>query len=71
MNGEHIEVRPSWNCRACGRPWPCGPAREELAAARDSVALRVRMWLTLEIACQDMPHGPAHELFDRFLRWTG
>jgi hypothetical protein len=35
------------------------------------VALRIQMWTRLEVAAQDMPHGPAGELFERFLRWTG
>jgi hypothetical protein len=69
-NGEHVEERPSWACRTCGRPWPCEPAREELAAL-DPVALRIQMWTRLEVAAQDMPTGPASELFERFLRWTG
>jgi hypothetical protein len=71
MSSEHIEERPSWDCGACGKPWPCDPAREELAAALDPVALRIQMWTRLEVAALDMPHGPASELFERFLRWTG
>jgi hypothetical protein len=35
------------------------------------VALRIQMWTRLEVAAQDMPTGPASELFERFLRWTG
>ncbi len=22
----HLPRRPSWECRACGEPWPCQPA---------------------------------------------
>jgi hypothetical protein len=68
---EHVEERPSWDCGACGKPWPCDPAREELAAALSPVTLRTDMWMRLEVAVQDLPPGPPSELFDRFLRWTG
>jgi len=71
VTGEHIEERPSWDCRACGKPWPCDPAREELAAALDPTALRSQMWTRLEMAVSDLPPGPSAELFERFLRWTG
>jgi len=71
MNGEHVEERPSWDCRACGKPWPCEIARKELDAELSPRALRTAMWLRLEVAAQDMPDGPASELFERFLRWAG
>jgi hypothetical protein len=22
---EYLLKRPSWDCRACGKPWPCEP----------------------------------------------
>lgn len=68
---EHIEERPSWDCRACGKPWPCDPAREELAATLAPTRLRTQMWTRLEVAAQDLSHDPAAELFERFLHWTG
>lgn len=68
---EHLEERPSWDCQACGRPWPCDHAREELATGLSPAALRIEMWNRLEAACLDMPHGPASEMFERFLHWTG
>jgi hypothetical protein len=71
MTGEHVEERPAWNCRACGQPWPCPTARNELAAALPPTVLRSQMWQRLEVAAEDMPGGPASELFRRFLRWTG
>ncbi|GAA4928588.1 hypothetical protein [Actinoplanes utahensis] len=67
---EHSPARPSWDCRSCGRPWPCHPARSELVRDRGRVDLAVLMWEHLEEAARDMPHAPASELFDRFLRWT-
>jgi hypothetical protein len=70
LSGEHIELRPSWDCAACGRPWPCDPAQEELATTLSPVALRTRMWARLERAALDAPHVPPGELFERFLHWT-
>lgn len=70
VNGEHVEERPSWRCRTCGEPWPCGPARERLATALSPIMLRTQMWARLEAAALDMPRGPVSELFERFLRWT-
>ncbi|MEV6301483.1 hypothetical protein AB0M02_18880 [Actinoplanes sp. NPDC051861] len=67
---EHEPSRPSWDCAACGRPWPCGPARANLTAELGRVDLAVRMWDYLEEAARELPQTPASELFDRFLRWT-
>ncbi|RZU50118.1 hypothetical protein EV385_1883 [Krasilnikovia cinnamomea] len=71
MNDEHIEERPSWRCRSCGEPWPCDQAQANLAATLSPTALRIHMWIRLEIAAQDMPQGLPSEMFERFLRWTG
>ena len=68
--GEHLPHRPSWDCLSCGRPWPCDPAREELAARLDGVALAIYVWDRLEEAAGELPPTPSQELFDRFLRWT-
>ncbi|GIF04308.1 hypothetical protein Asi03nite_18460 [Actinoplanes siamensis] len=68
---EHTEARPSWDCRACGKPWPCDPAREQLATAMTMTELRTAMWIRLEEAALELPPGPATELFERFLRWAG
>jgi hypothetical protein len=68
---QHIEVRPSWDCIACEKPWPCDPAREALAAELQPTALRIHMWLRLEVAAGDLPTTPAGELFERFLGWAG
>ncbi|MFC7534719.1 hypothetical protein [Actinoplanes sp. GCM10030250] len=70
MPDEHVPSRPSWNCAACGRPWPCEPARTRLAAELGRIDLAVLMWDHFEEAARDMPHTPAGDLFTRFLRWT-
>ncbi|WP_436527665.1 hypothetical protein [Actinoplanes sp. HUAS TT8] len=66
---EHLWERPSWECRSCGRPWPCEPARVILAAESDRISLALYMSGHLEQAVADLPKRPPHEMFDRFLRW--
>lgn len=67
---EHTADRPSWDCRVCGRSWPCDPAREGLQREMDRVSLAIYMWSSLDEAIRDLPVGPPGELFERFLRWT-
>ena len=66
----HVAGRPSWDCLACGRPWPCDPARECLAAAMDPIQLAMDAWTCLERAVGELPSRPAAEAFDRFVAWT-
>lgn len=70
VQGEHIARRPTWDCRACCRPWPCHSAREALTIEMDRVTLAIYMRVNLEEAARDMPPAPASELFQRFIRWT-
>jgi hypothetical protein len=67
---EHVCERPSWECRACGDPWPCRTARVSLSDGADRVMLTMYMWSHLDLALTELPPGPPAELFDRFLRWT-
>lgn len=67
---EHIAARPSWDCLACGKPWPCDPARESLMTDFDLVGLAMYAWSTLEEAAGDLPGMPADEAFKRFLAWA-
>jgi hypothetical protein len=67
---EHTAERPSWDCRCCGRSWPCDPARECMLTELDRVSLAIFMWINLEEAIGDLPPSPALELFERFLAWT-
>lgn len=67
---EHIAQRPSWDCRCCGKPWPCDPAREELAAELSPTLLRMHMWVRIEEAAAKIPGARAGELFERFLYWV-
>ena len=67
---EHSAERPSWDCRVCGRPWPCNPARDAMTAEMDRVSLAIFMWINLEDAVCDLLLCPPMELFDRFIGWT-
>ena len=67
----HTAQRPSWDCEACGRAWPCAPARAELVTQYGpGTALAMLGWGFLEEAVRDLPSGPPRELFDRFIGWT-
>ena len=67
---EHIADRPSWDCRACGKPWPCDPAKAKLAAELGPTALAVYAWEHAEEAAPQLPGMPVAEFFDRFLTWA-
>jgi citrate lyase alpha subunit len=67
----HEANRASYDCRACGRPWPCDPAREELTETHDPVQLAIVMWDALEDAARVLSGEPAPVLFNRFISWTG
>ena len=68
---QHLADKPSWDCLACGKPWPCDPARESMVAEYgQGVGLAMLAWQYLEEAVGDMPEGPPAELFERFIRWT-
>lgn len=66
----HLPERPSWDCLACGKPWPCDPARDALRSEMDLISLSIYMWARIDEAVEDLPDGPPGELFQRFLRWT-
>ena len=70
MTGEHLAQRPSWDCLACDKPCPCGPARERMVGEMDEVQLAIYAWRTLEDVAADQPTMSAAEMFDRFLAWT-
>ncbi len=67
---EHLADRPGWDCRSCGKTWPCDPAREHLMTELSPTWLRIHMWLRLEEAAADIPHLTPSELFERFLHWA-
>lgn len=70
----HVPDRPSWICRADGRPWPCLAARVHLRShySRDQVGLSVYMNTRLMTAAVELAEGgtPPPDLFQRFVGWT-
>lgn len=67
---DHTAARPSWDCRVCGRPWPCEPARERLLGELGATQLRMYTWMMLEAAAGDLQALTAPSLFERFMSWT-
>ncbi|MEV6347238.1 hypothetical protein [Actinoplanes sp. NPDC051851] len=72
---EHLHDRPHWNCRVCGAPWPCDPARERLLREYRAFPSLLRVYLSSQMydAIEDMPAGSRtapHDLYERFLAWT-
>jgi hypothetical protein len=72
-NIDHVPEQPSWDCKSCGKPWPCDPAREALVAeyAEDSTSLSVLMWGHMSTWIMEaLGNGPMREGWDRFIAWT-
>ena len=64
-------MRPSWDCACCGKPWPCDPAREHLAAEHqtDPTATALYLHTQAALAAEDLPVLMPGDRFDRFLAW--
>jgi hypothetical protein len=74
VNAEHLPGRPSWDCLACGRPWPCDPAREALAVEFLGHRLGLAVYLGAQFAgaAEDldaMARFEPADLYDRILSW--
>lgn len=67
----HQPQRPSWECTACGDPWPCARAWEVLREQFPSGALGMFMVTMLTIAAGDMPAARPGILYLRFIELTG
>lgn len=66
----HLPHRPSWNCRACGQPWPCEQYRQAcLAEPTDSIGLATRMEGHRRQAAADLHEDGEGALRMRFLGW--
>jgi hypothetical protein len=71
MSGDdHPVSRPSWLCGNCGRPWPCDPAREQLAAEMAGTDLTLWMATLMVAAAREDPAIRPSELYERFLGWA-
>ncbi|GID98539.1 hypothetical protein ACFQFC_29975 [Amorphoplanes digitatis] len=72
---EHLGARPTWDCLACGRPWPCAYAKDELLAEfhRHPSSLTIYMSSYMceamnDLVTQDV--APPPDLYERFLSWV-
>jgi hypothetical protein len=75
VSPDHVASRPCWTCRACGRPWPCDPKREELAVEFGQSPLSLSFYLAAQYvsAVDDFTafSGPIPpHLYERFLAWA-
>ena len=71
----HQAERPEWDCRTCGKPWPCATAKVELAQQyrRFPHGLAVLLGSYLVEAIDDWAAEtgwPPPNLYARFLGWT-
>ncbi len=71
---EHVPDRPSWNCHSCGRPWPCPPARTDLARQHETAPTAVGaylhgQYLVAAFDIRDRPDRNAHDLYERIVGW--
>jgi hypothetical protein len=67
---EHVAARPSWDCRKCGKPWPCTPAKRKLLDTLSPTQLVLQMWVYLEDAAIELQLVDFRETFHRFISWT-
>ncbi|MBY8872702.1 flavin reductase [Micromonospora sp. PLK6-60] len=72
---EHTALPPTWLCRACAHPWPCGEARVTLLRqyGHDRAGLLVYLASLMAVAQEqltDLDCGNAPRLEDRFLTWA-
>lgn len=70
----HRADQPSWDCVICHQPWPCAPAKVELAEEylNDHVSGTVYLAMCMHDAINDSFYrtGPEPaELWHRFLGW--
>jgi hypothetical protein len=71
VSEDHPADRPSWDCKACGQPWPCNQAREQLVAEL-GLGTRLTLWMSIDMVDAARENGkiPPHELYQRFVAWT-
>ncbi|WP_328459850.1 hypothetical protein OHA21_28220 [Actinoplanes sp. NBC_00393] len=74
LRTEHRYARPSWDCRRCGRPWPCARARADLVEQFDPAEIALTAYLSAVLfeALNDhvVRSVPVpSDLHDRILGW--
>ena len=71
MKPQHEPDQDTYDCRACGRPWPCRPAQLHMIATMSPTTLRINQWTILEQAVPVLVGITVKQAWDRFLGWTG
>ena len=71
---EHMSIRPSWNCVACGHPWPCPNAKDKLTTEFQDFPSVLAIYMSSqmhEAFIELTARGPLSptDLYDRFLGW--
>jgi hypothetical protein len=68
---DHQPNRPFWDCRCCGRDWPCELARQRMIDESTSgLHLAMAAWSYFEDYARDTGSGPFPEAFARFISWA-
>jgi hypothetical protein len=72
--GEHVGLRPTWDCRVCAEPWPCAIAKEGMRAEFDRFPSVMSIYMSAQMhdAARDFMAqgaGPPPDLYERFLAW--
>jgi hypothetical protein len=72
----HAALRPSFECAKCGQPWPCAPAKVEMAEEYQDDIFGMGYFLGLQMAdamdqaTHNHAWGRVDNLYDRFLGWV-
>lgn len=71
---DHVGDRPTWDCRVCGRPWPCADAKSRLRDEFRTSPSFLSIYMSAQMidAARDLTaHGadPPADLYERFLLW--
>jgi len=75
LERNHTGDRPSWDCVACGQPWPCANAKDLLITEFRGYPSVLAIYMSAQMceAVLDLTaHGtePPTDLFDRFMSWV-
>ena len=75
QQAEHLHDRPGWDCRVCGKPWPCANAKADLLAEFRLFPSVLTIYMSGQMydALGDLTaHGQSTppDLYDRFLGWA-
>lgn len=72
---EHLPNRPFWDCKQCLKPWPCKPAREQLAAEHVKFPSVLALYMDAQrsqarLDMAQLGYEAPADLYERFLGWV-